>query len=139
VSPKEKQAMQAALRVPSSGDRNVRLKYFDGWNTKSLSDLIDSSSMEFFKILRFDLNFFLYSDPQQWAVLETYQTMQKVVQFIKVVNDAAERKIALMSDYNDVLTKNEATKQDILQIVENNRKRISNTAKNTLANYEKLD
>jgi hypothetical protein len=58
VSPNKKQAMQAALRVASSGDRNIRLNYFDGLSTKSLIDLIDSTSMQFFKILRFNLNFF---------------------------------------------------------------------------------
>jgi hypothetical protein len=139
VTADEKKSMQASLRLPCSQKRNIRLKYFEDLPTKSLSDLIDSSSLEFFKILRFDLNFVMFSDPHKWLDSEEYKSMQKVVMALKVVNDAAERKIALMSDYNNILTKNEVAKQSLLQVVEDNRKRIPDTKKDTLASYVEFD
>ena len=39
-----------------------------------------------------------------------------------VVNDAAERAVALMTEYKDVVTKNEDQKQFLLQVVELSRK-----------------
>jgi hypothetical protein len=41
----------------------------------------------------------------------------KAVEVLKVVNDVAERAIALMTNYNENLTKNKASKQNLLHVV----------------------
>jgi molybdopterin-guanine dinucleotide biosynthesis protein A len=54
------------------------------------------------------------------------------------VNDAAERTVALVSAYNNTLTKNEDELQDILQVVETHRVRFPNYKKSTFLNYQTL-
>jgi len=60
---------------------------------------------------------------------------ESVVDSIKVVNDSAERTLAL-SSYNESITKNESDIQRLVQIVENNRKRIPDYKKTTLKQYQ---
>jgi hypothetical protein len=64
--------------------------------------------------------------------------MRRKVECLKVVNDCAERAIALMATYNQTLAKGEKRKQDMLQVVENNRKRLKTTSKKELGTYETL-
>lgn len=47
----------------------------------------------------------------------------------KVVNDVAERGIALITKYNAALTKNEEQKQHLLQVVAYHRKRFPDPKK----------
>ena len=54
---------------------------------------------------------------------------------IKVVNDAAEHSIALMTTFKKSITKKESELQKILQVVEDNRKRIPDIKKSTLKKY----
>jgi hypothetical protein len=58
--------------------------------------------------------------------------MRRKVECLKVVNDCAERAIALMATYNQTLAKGENRKLDVLQIVKNNRKRVKTTSKKEL-------
>jgi len=53
---------------------------------------------------------------------------------MKVVNDSAERAIALMQQYNSSLTKNEEQKQYLLWLVERHRKQYPTCAKSTILN-----
>lgn len=51
---------------------------------------------------------------------------------MKVVNDTVDCGIALIQNYNSVLTKHEDQKQYVLQIVENQCQRLPNPNKSTL-------
>jgi hypothetical protein len=53
------------------------------------------------------LLFLLKIDPATWEVSPKYQEMKAMVKALKVVNDVAERVIALMTNCNENLTKNE--------------------------------
>jgi len=53
---------------------------------------------------------------------------------MKVVNDSAERAIALMQQYKSSLTKNEEQKQFLLCLVEKQRKQYPTCAKSALMN-----
>jgi hypothetical protein len=55
-----------------------------------------------------------------------------------IVNDCAERAIALMATYNQTLAKGEKQKKDVLQVVENNHKRVKTTSKKEQGTYETL-
>lgn len=57
---------------------------------------------------------------------------------MKVVNDVAERSVALMSTFNQSITRTEAEMQKLIQIVEDNRKRIPDSRKSTLVTYVPL-
>jgi len=73
---------------------------------KCISDFINSSSVKLFD--RFNIKTdFLNEDPVLWKNNQHY--LQGLDQFtnLKVVNDAAERGVKLISDYNNLITKNE--------------------------------
>ena len=53
---------------------------------------------------------------------------------IRVVNDVAERGVKLMQDFSLSLTKDEKSKQSVLQVVENHRKCFTDFRKATLIN-----
>jgi len=55
--------------------------------------------------------------------------------FIKVVNDAAEHSIALMSYFNQSMTKTESEMQKLIQVVEDNRKHTTDYRKGSLVVY----
>jgi len=50
-----------------------------------------------------------------------------------VVNDTAERGVALMQSYNSILTKNEDHKQYLLQVMEQHRQKFPNATKATIS------
>ena len=50
---------------------------------------------------------FLQQDPQTWEGIEEYQFAVRRAASLKVVNGYAERGVALMTDFNPILTKNE--------------------------------
>lgn len=56
----------------------------------------------------------------------------KIFTDLKVVNDIAERALALIEQYNDSLTKNEEQKQYLLQVVQKHRKAFPNCHKKNL-------
>lgn len=56
-----------------------------------------------------------------WLQLDSYHKNQTVVESIKVVNDLAERGVALIQEFNCSLTRNEEQKQYLLQVVEDHR------------------
>ena len=67
-------------------------------------DFISKHSYRFFERFNLPSNF-LEQDPQSWEINEQYKHCLDVVKKIKVVNDAAERGIKLVQEYNSVLTK----------------------------------
>ena len=57
---------------------------------------------------------FLVKDPTEWNDDRSYKDLKTAASKMKVVNDSAERAIALMQQYNSSLTKNEELKQYLL-------------------------
>ncbi|XP_050539977.1 uncharacterized protein LOC126904787 [Daktulosphaira vitifoliae] len=85
------------------------------------TDMLEQSSGYFF--IRFNIDTeFLKLDSSNWEGDKYYQEAKKIVKSIRVVNDTAERGVKLMEEFNDKLTKNEAQKQFILQVVQKYRK-----------------
>jgi hypothetical protein len=84
------------------------------------------------------VNLLIKLHPSQWNELAPYKEMKEKVNCLKVINDTAERGIALMSTYNKTLAKNEKRKQNVLQVVEDNRKRVKSTTKEALKSYQTI-
>ena len=80
--------------------------------------------MRFFKILGLSEEF-LHCDPSEWGLQEEYRKNQYVVKSVKVINDLAERGVALIQDFNSSLTRNEEQKQYLLHVIEEHRKQFS--------------
>jgi len=78
------------------------------------------------------------TDPQTWEEISEFRDTKAVVKSVKVVNDAAERSVALMSTFNQSITKTESEMQKLIQVVEDNRQRIPDSRKSTLMTYAPL-
>lgn len=98
---------------------------------RDLSDFVSYRTKFFFS--NFDLcSDFFELDPSEWENNEDYLTAFDFCQNLFVVNDAAERGVKFMKDYNRVLTRDEEQMQLILQVVDQYRKQYSSHKKSAL-------
>ena len=133
-----KKKMVTALSNKSSEDYKNRIKIdiVDlNFTQKTVADFVNHKSIDFFNILKIPTEF-LKSDPEDWENMPDYQLGLSVVRNMKVVNDFAERGVALIQNYNSILTKNESQKQFLLQVVESHRKRFTDARKSTIISDE---
>ena len=100
-------------------------------NTKTLDFFIGPASNFLFEILQIDTAF-LSQDIVNWPELPSYISARNKAASLKVINDSAERAIALATTFNSSLTKQEEQKQFLFQVVEEHRKRFPNCKKTTL-------
>ena len=66
-----------------------------------------------FQILGLPLTF-LKNDVETWSEDTDYVAAKNIIHSLRVVNDIAERGIALMEEYNKLITTNEQQKQYLL-------------------------
>jgi hypothetical protein len=102
MSTNSKKNLQASLLAQGEDwtDRKINLvKNVNLWRN-FFCDFVDLSSDCALKSLRIDVNYILTSDPENWSQLSEYQEARKIVRNLKVVNDPAERKIELITDFN---------------------------------------
>ena len=63
--------------------------------------------------------------------------MRTFVETVKVVNDPAERGVKMIEDFMNTV-KDEKQRQELLQVVENNRKKLASFKKSSLIQYVKF-
>ena len=91
---------------------------------RDLADFVRSNSMLF--LILDCSNSFLIKQSEQWTTDEDYLSTKEIVnQVINVINDAAEWGFKLASDYVSS-SRNEATFQESLQIIEEHTIHVSN-------------
>lgn len=88
-----------------------------------LCDFVSNNTYLFFEtILNQDITgvnkSFLKDDPVTWSESEDYVAASKIVKSLLVVNDIAERGIALITRFNAILTHQEDQKQLLMQTME---------------------
>lgn len=109
----------------------IKDKNFKTLLKKDLSDFVSKKSLILFE--RFGLcTDFLNVDIAIWPIHESYQNNLQFFNLLKVVNDVAERNIALISQYNQRLTKDEEQFQGLLQTVKKHRQDYPNCMKKNL-------
>lgn len=108
--------------------RSVRYSCNDDISDKTLEFFVGPASWLFFRVLQIDTAF-LEHDVGLWAEEKSYKDANKIIQSLKVVNDAAERGIALATIFNSSLTRREDEKQLLFQMVEMHRKRLPDATK----------
>lgn len=96
-----------------------------------LADFVSTNTREFFNITGFSDDF-LQEDPVAWEVNEEYQKARGYLKKMRVVNDVAERGVALIKKYNKCLTKDEEQLQFLLQVVQEHRAMFPDTRKSTI-------
>lgn len=100
-------------------------------SNKSLVEFTTTTSKEFFEIL--DINTaFLLKDPEEWITDRNFIAASRRVQALQVVNDFAERGVALMQSFNLALTKSEDQRQFLLQVVAKHRCEFPTASKCTV-------
>lgn len=97
----------------------------------NLEDFVSSNTLRFFNIAGLSSDF-LKKDVELWNDDEDYKTAKAVVHSMRVVNDLAERGVALMEEYNKLHTTNEEQKQYLLLLVKDYRQKFSDSNKSTL-------
>ena len=71
-----------------------------------IEDFVTINTMTFF--CRFGISAgFLNCDPDLWPQQDDYKNAIKTVEHLRVVNDNAERVVALIEEYNSIITKKE--------------------------------
>jgi hypothetical protein len=75
---------------------------------------------------------FLAKDPSLWGEDESFIAASKIVKSLAVVNDRAERGVALIKNFNKKLTRGEDQLQFLLQVVADHRRLFPNCAKQNI-------
>lgn len=101
---------------------------------KKLCDFVDTTTRPALEGLGIDLSF-IELDPIEWDSNPNYIYGKEIVDNLGVINDSAERKVRLMSDFNVFATKTEAVKQQILKNTEFTRQQHPNYNKSTLTKH----
>lgn len=124
VSEDEKQKMFQNLNKPANKKEMKRLEAkVIKFEEKSLSDFVTTKTRSFFEL-------FGAKDENEYCST----TLRALVDSLKVVNDTAERGIALIKKFNDSV-KDEQQKQFLLRVVEHHRKCVAKRTKNEVAAY----
>jgi len=125
----------ALLKVrPATTLQSPRSRFGTGWGkphfpssinlSTRLCDLVDNDS--WFTIFRLQISSsFLELPVSEWDTNDAYQTSAENVKALNVVNDAAERGVKLATDFVSAARSDEHL-QNILQVVENDRKQNQN-------------
>ncbi len=132
VTPEEKRLMVTALKETDGSEKPPkRIQLFSDPQKKSLHEFVTKSTHGFFSLLDLSTDF-LDTDPIEWNTQEAYLKSQETVCSVRVVNDLAERGVALIQQFNSSLTRDEEQKQYLLQVVEQHRKHFSAPTKSGL-------
>lgn len=134
VSLEEKKEMvhQIKTRKPM---KNARIR-FDGlslteYKTASLPDFCSQRTLDFWDITQLSKSF-IELDPKLWESCEEFKKLKDRISSLRVVNDCAERGVALIQSYCGKITKNEQQLQFLLKVVEDNRRKYPDTNRTTL-------
>lgn len=98
---------------------------------KELDHFVTSNTMKFFEIMNIPSSF-LQKSVELWSDDPEYKAAKDVVNSMRVINDIAERGVALIEEFNKLITVNEEQKQYLLLVVKDFRKKYPNAKKSTL-------
>jgi hypothetical protein len=127
--------MNECERQRGTLERSTTYSGKEDLSEKTLDNFIWPASQLFFRILQIDKTF-MECAIHLWSEQASYQKARKLVSILKVVNDAAERGIALATNFSTNLTKREDEKQLLFQMVEMHRKRLPKATKSAALGTE---
>ncbi|KAG0724984.1 hypothetical protein GWK47_004858 [Chionoecetes opilio] len=130
IDVEEKQQMVKALDKPASKKELKRLEGKKMTMSSSLSSFVTSKTRSFFQKLDED-ECFLAKDPALWEEDDRFKDARKRALGLRVVNDAAERGIALVQRCLGS-TKSAAQEKYLLQLVHHHRKLVGREKKEDL-------
>ena len=71
--------------------------------------------------------------PATWSSNAEFLEMSETVSHLLVVNDAAERGIGMIKNYNSLITQQKEQKQFLLQVLEDHYKKLPILSKSNIA------
>ena len=92
----------------------------DNCENKCLADFVTFNTRQFFQKLKLDQKF-LEEDHRSWKDHLSFQSALRFVQSIEVINDSAEKRVALIHKCNQLMTHDEGQLQFLLQVVTEHR------------------
>lgn len=129
-----KQMMVSNLRRKKDPKNPRRITMQPGADI-SLADRVTERTMDLFDMIGTNgkerARAFLGKDPSQWSSDPTFKSLKEEAMKLRVVNDTAERGIALIQTYKS-LTKDEDQKQYLLRLVDKHRKACPHPTKQAL-------
>jgi hypothetical protein len=126
--------IQALKTRDGTGNRRTRAHVDESRMVfPEIADFVNKNTKHFFEILGTS-TCWLEKEPLTWEEDSNYTTTRSMVSTLAVVNDRAERGVALMQEYNHLLTKDETQKQALLHVVSEHRKNYPNANKSTVTN-----
>lgn len=134
LMPNQKLAIANKIKTtkPDWSQRSIKSSH-DCLDNMRLEDFVDSTTGLALEGLGIKLNSFIHLHPKAWPQNQAYIDGQDIVNNLGVINDAAERKVKLMTEFNDFATKSEGTKQQIVKNTEYVRQQYPNFNKTTLS------
>lgn len=130
VNKKIKEKDRTIITSPNRLD----LTYFPGnISDLKLRDFVSCRTKLFFGINQLNTDF-LALHPGLWETNGNYKNQKEKIRYLMVVNDCAERAVALYGTFKGELTKKEGQRQSLLQVVERNRKTYSTLSKAEIVN-----
>ena len=103
----------------------------------SLAQFVTRRSLNLFESLELSQNF-LSVAVDTWNKRDDYTASSKIIHALKVVNDCAERAVTLVTDLNEVLTKDDKQRQLLYEVIEHHRKLLSSVMKAQLTKSSNL-
>lgn len=133
VTTEMKRAMALAMKEGDDNDGNndvvlKKIQLKNGHTPPKLETLVSPRSRVLLQTLGVNPSF-LSVPPEEWDDHPEYKKAKGRVDNIPVVNDHAERGVALIQEYNGKHTKNDEQLQFLLGVVANHRKRFSVASK----------
>lgn len=101
------------------------------YSDQPLSSFVTTKTKSFFTILQLPESY-LSKPVETWSNDSEFQEAEQVVKSLTVVNDAAERGVKLIQDFNESLTNDEEQKQFLLQVIQEHRHLYPDTKKSTV-------
>ena len=106
-------------------------------NGHGLEQLVTKDSRSIFCQLTLN-HTFLLQDPTSWKTDQHYTMAHSVLGHLSVVNDRAERSVALIQDLNKKLTQEDDQLQFLVQVVADYRKKFQMSTKENLSQIKKF-
>lgn len=135
IDVKEKMVKAMTDRPSVRGDANrlvIKEKEIESLITKDVSQFVSRKSANLFTQLEVSSDF-LHIPPHEWPGNKNFEDARTVVKNLKVVNDMAERGVALMEEFNQRFTTDEEQMQFVLQTVQAHRKKYPDCTKKLLS------
>ena len=131
-----KALMVSAMKVEAEENKDDRKAprtqvEFASVTGKTVADFATAKSRRIFERLNLPSGF-LDVAPEEWEDREDFREAAEMVQCLHVVNDHAERGVALIQKFSGSITHDEEQLQFLVRVVNDHRRRYPNALKRTV-------